>query len=189
MNLRDFSTLHLALGVSLALHAGVLTLRCVDPRRFNRVFEDTPLEVILVNSQSTQPPDKAQAIAQATLAGGGDAETGRATSPLPPSALVSSGDEAEDAQRKLEALQEKQALMLAEVKKQLAALPPPDPKLASDTPEAVAREEKRRQSRQAAGRDRKTHQRRKRPAQEALHQPGHPGRGLRHLLRQPAAQN
>ena len=35
--------------------------------------------------------------------------------------------------------------MLAEVKKQLAALPPPDPKLASDTPEAVAREEKRRQ--------------------------------------------
>lgn len=145
MNLRDFSTLHLALGVSLVLHAGVLTLRFVDPERFNRVFEDTPLEVILVNSQSTQPPDKAQAIAQATLAGGGDAEAGRATSPLPPSALVSSGDEAEDAQRKLETLQEKQALMLAEVKKQLAALPPPDPKIASDTPEAVAREDKRRQ--------------------------------------------
>ena len=83
MNLRDFSTLHIALGVSLALHAGVLTLRFVDPERFNRVFEDTPLEVILVNSQSTQPPDKAQAIAQAALAGGGDAEAGRATSPLP----------------------------------------------------------------------------------------------------------
>lgn len=145
MNLRDFSTLHIALGVSIALHAGVLTLRFVDPERFNRVFQDTPLEVILVNNQSTQAPDKAQAIAQAALAGGGDAETGRATSPLPPSALISSGNEVEDAQRKLEALQEKQALMLAEVKKQLAALPPPDPKLASDTPEAVAREEKRRQ--------------------------------------------
>lgn len=145
MNLRDFSTLHIALGVSIALHAGVLTLRFVDPERFNRVFQDTPLEVILVNNQSTQASDKAQAIAQAALAGGGDAETGRATSPLPPSALISSGNEVEDAQRKLEALQEKQALMLAEVKKQLAALPPPDPKLASDTPEAVAREEKRRQ--------------------------------------------
>lgn len=145
MKLRDFSTLQLALITSLALHAGVLTLRFVDPERFNRVFEDTPLEVILVNSQSTQPPDKAQAIAQAALAGGGDAEAGRATSSLPPSALVSSGDEVEDAQRKLEALQEKQALMLAEVKKQLAALPPPDPQRASDSPEAIAREEKRRQ--------------------------------------------
>ncbi len=145
MNLRDFSTLHIALGVSLAVHAGVLTLRFVDPERFNRVFQDTPLEVILVNSQSTQVPDKAQAIAQAALAGGGAAEAGRATSPLPPSALISSGDEVEDAQRKLEALQEKQALMLAEVKKQLAALPPPDPKMSSDNPEAVAREEKRRQ--------------------------------------------
>jgi len=145
VNLRDFSTLHMALGVSLALHAGVLTLRFVDPERFNRVFQDTPLEVILVNSQSTQAPDKAQAIAQAALAGGGAAEAGRATSPLPPSALISSGDAVEDAQRRLQALQEKQALMLAEVKKQLAALPPPDPKLASDNPEAVAREEKRRQ--------------------------------------------
>lgn len=145
MNLRDFSTLHIALGVSLAVHAGVLTLRFVDPERFNRVFQDTPLEVILVNSQSTQVPDKAQAIAQAALAGGGATEAGRATSPLPPSALISSGDEVEDAQRKLEALQEKQALMLAEVKKQLAALPPPDPKISSDNPEAVAREEKRRQ--------------------------------------------
>jgi shikimate dehydrogenase len=37
-----------------------------------------------------------------------------------------------------------------------------------------------------AGRDREAHQRRERAAQEALHQPGHAGRGLRALLRRPA---
>ena len=67
------STLQLALGVSFAVHAALLTVRFVDPEGFNRVFQDTPLEVILVNAKSTEAPDKAQAIAQASLAGGGDA--------------------------------------------------------------------------------------------------------------------
>jgi protein TonB len=55
------------------------------------------------------------------------------------------GDAAEDAQRKIEAMQEQQTLLLAQLKKQLAALPPPDPKQPSTNAEAVAREEKRRQ--------------------------------------------
>ena len=58
------------------MHAALLTVRFVDPEGFNRVFQDTPLEVILVNSRSGEAPDKAQAIAQANLAGGGDAEQG-----------------------------------------------------------------------------------------------------------------
>ena len=145
MNLRSFSTLQLALGASIAVHAGLLTVRFIDPEGFNRVFQDTPLEVILVNAKSNERPDKAKAIAQASLAGGGDADKGRATTPLPPSALTEMGDAAEDAQRKVEALQEQQSLMLAQVKKLLASLPPPDPKKASDKPEAQAREDKRRQ--------------------------------------------
>ena len=92
MKLRSFSTLHISLGVSIAVHAVLLTVRFVDPEAFNRVFEDTPLEVILVNAKSNEKPDKAKAIAQASLAGGGDAEKGRATSPLPPSALTDVGD-------------------------------------------------------------------------------------------------
>ena len=79
------SALQIALAISVAVHAVLLTVRFVDPERFNRIFEDTPLEVILVNSRSSQAPDKAQAIAQATLAGGGEADRGRATSPLLPS--------------------------------------------------------------------------------------------------------
>ncbi|MCA0211590.1 MAG: TonB family protein [Proteobacteria bacterium] len=145
MNLKNLSTLQIALGASVAVHAVLLTVRFVDPESFNRVFQDTPLEVILVNTRTNERADKAQAIAQASLAGGGEAAKGRATSPLPPSALTEMGDAAEDAQRKIEAMQEQQTLLLAQIKKQLAALPPPDPKQPSTHTEAVAREEKRRQ--------------------------------------------
>ncbi len=145
MNLRSFSTLQLALGASVAVHAVLLTVRFVDPEGFNRVFQDTPLEVILVNAKSTERPDKAKAIAQASLAGGGDAAKGRATSPLPPSALTETGEAAEDAQRRVEALQEQQTLMLAQIKKMLAALPPPEPKDSSHAATNEAREQKRRQ--------------------------------------------
>ncbi len=145
MNLKNLSTLQIALGASVAVHAVLLTVRFVDPESFNRVFQDTPLEVILVNTKTSERADKAQAIAQASLAGGGEAAKGRATSPLPPSALTELGDAAEDAQRKIEAMQEQQTLLLAQLKKQLAALPPPDPKQPSTSTEAVAREEKRRQ--------------------------------------------
>ena len=145
MNWRSFSTLQIALGISVAVHAVLLGLRIVDPEGFNRVFEDTPLEVILVNAKTNEKADKAQAIAQTRLAGGGDAAQGRATSPLPPSALTELGDSAEDAQRKIEAMQEQQMLLLGQVKKMLAALPPPDPKQPTSRPEALAREDKRRQ--------------------------------------------
>jgi protein TonB len=145
VNLKSLSTLQITLGLSVAAHAALLTVRFVDPQAFNRVFEDTPLEVVLVNARSSERPDKAQAIAQVALAGGGEADKGRATSPLPPSALTALGDAAEDAQRKVEAMQEQQMVLLAQVKKMLAALPPPDPKQASDNPQAKAREEKRRQ--------------------------------------------
>ena len=145
MNLRSFSTLQLALGASFAVHAVLLTVRFVDPEGFNRVFHDTPLEVILVNARSNEKPEKAQAIAQAALAGGGDAAKGRATSPLPPSALTELGDAAEEAQKKIDSMQDQQMVMLAQVRRMLAAMPPPDPKQDKNTPEAVAREDKRRQ--------------------------------------------
>ena len=144
MNLKSFSTLQIAVGVSVAVHAGLLTVRLVDPEGFNRVFQDTPLEVVLVNARSNERPDKAQAIAQASLAGGGEAATGRATSPLPPSALTSIGDEAEESQRRIETMQEQQMLMLAQVRQMLAAMPPPDPRQAANSADAREREEKRR---------------------------------------------
>jgi periplasmic protein TonB len=146
VNLRSFSTLQIALGASFAVHAVLLTVRFVDPEGFNRVFQDTPLEVILVNTRTPEKADKtARAIAQTSLAGGGEADRGHATSPLPPSALTEIGDAAEDSQKKIDAMQEQQMLMLSQIKHMLAALPPADPKQPTSDPEAHARETKRKQ--------------------------------------------
>lgn len=139
------STLQLALGVSFAVHAALLTVRFVDPEGFNRVFQDTPLEVILVNAKSTEAPDKAQAIAQASLAGGGDAAQGRATSPLPYAALTTVGDDFEEAQRQLDAMHEQQTLLLAQLRQQVAQMPKTEAQTPSRSSEQAAQELKRRQ--------------------------------------------
>ena len=123
----------------------VLTTHFVDPERFNRVFQDTPLEVILVNARSSEKPDIAKAIAQASLAGGGELAKGRATSPLPPSALTDLGDAAENEQRKLESMQQQQTQLLAQIRKQLASLPLPDPHVPTNDPVQAEREQKRKQ--------------------------------------------
>ena len=143
--LRKFSTLQIALFFSLAVHAALLTVRFVDPEAFNRVFQDTPLEVILVNSRSGEAPVKAQAIAQANLAGGGDADRGRSTSPLPPSALIELGDANEEAHKQIEQLQEAQTQLLAQLRRELAVLPAPDPQNDQGNPQDRAQEERRRQ--------------------------------------------
>ncbi len=143
---RNRSTLSLALGFSVAVHAALMTLKFVSPETFDRVFQDSPLEVILVNAKSNEKPEKAQAIAQSSLAGGGDADKGRATSPLPPSALTEIGEAPEEMVKKNEALQEQQNVMLTQIRKALASMPELDPKTAAQaTPEQQEQEEKRRQ--------------------------------------------
>lgn len=145
MNLKDLSTLQIALGLSVMAHAVLLTVHFVDPESFDRVFQEPPLEVILVNAKSTERPSKAKAVAQASLAGGGDLDKGRATSPLPSSAFTAIGDSTEEAQRQVEAMQAQQMLLMAQVKRQLAAMPLPDPRHQGKPLVNAAREEKRRQ--------------------------------------------
>lgn len=143
--LRSRSTLSIALGVSVAVHAALLTLRIVDPERFDRLFQDTPLEVILVNARSSQAPDQAQAVAQYNLAGGGEAEAGRATSPLPAQMQRAEGDSVDEARRQIEELQQQQEQLLAAVRQELAALPAPDPRREAGNEQAQAEMERRRQ--------------------------------------------
>ena len=133
--LRSLSPLSIALGVSVAVHAVLLSVRFVAPEQFNRVFQDTPLEVILVNAHTQERPEKAQAIAQAALAGGGDAAKGRATSPMPYSAITAIGDDFENRQREIDAMQEQQSVLLTQLRKQLATLPQQDP-----TPQASSKQ-------------------------------------------------
>ena len=146
MKLLPLSTLQIALGVSLAVHAALLTVRLADTQAFNRIMQDNPLDVILVNSDTREPPDKAQAIAQAALAGGGEAQSGRAKSPLPPALLSTEGpDNEQEQERQLREMQEQQHLLLLNVKNMLASLPPDEPRRATLTPEQAQREQKQQQ--------------------------------------------
>lgn len=141
----SLGALQWSLALSVALHAVLLTVRFVHPEAFQRIFQDTPLEVILVNARSDERPDKAQAIAQHALAGGGDAEKGLASSPLPYSALTKMGDDYEDAQRQLDALLIEQMRLLTELRRQLTALPQADPKKVMPGKAPDEHEDKRRQ--------------------------------------------
>ena len=146
--LRSASPLTIALGVSIAVHAVLLSVRFVAPEQFNRVFQDTPLEVILVNAKTPptqERPEKAQAIAQATLAGGGDAAKGRATSPMPYSAMTAVGDDFENRQRQIDAMQEQQAVLLTQLRKQLASLPQQEPTKSAASKQEAQEQERRQQ--------------------------------------------
>ncbi|MBV8604695.1 MAG: energy transducer TonB [Pelomonas sp.] len=138
------SGLQIALLVSASLHAGVLAIRIAAPDTFKRVFEDQPLEVILVNTRSNEAPAKATALAQANLAGGGEVDRGRATSPLPPSKLLEIGEQAEESHAQITQLQQEQQQLLTLVRRELAKLPDPDP-LRRDTAQAQDEAEHRRQ--------------------------------------------
>ncbi|MBQ9577901.1 MAG: TonB family protein [Ottowia sp.] len=144
---RSLSTLQWALAFSVLLHAGLLTVRFVNPEAIERMFRSTELEVVLVNAASDErAPDKPQAIAQVTLAGGGDAkEEGRmVTTPLPATGEDSGGDAlVEERQQRVAELTREQEELLASARAAVAALPRPDPeRLAAGDEEAKAQEER-----------------------------------------------
>lgn len=106
---------------SVVAHAAVLTLRLADPDGFDKMFKDTGLEVILVNARSDQKPEVAKAIAQSSMSGGGQADKGRATSPLQAELRDLEGNAAEDNQKLMDQMQASQNLLLAQLREQIMA--------------------------------------------------------------------
>ncbi len=139
------TVLHWALLLSIGVHAALLGFRFAAPEAFNRVFQDTPLEVILVNARSDEAPAVPQAIAQVSLAGGGEADKGRATSPLPAAPTTEAGESPDEARQRIEELQQQQQQLLAQIRREVAQLPPPDPKRTGGTPRELEQDERRRQ--------------------------------------------
>jgi protein TonB len=122
----NLSALQWALLVSLAIHAGLLSLQLGQPIRPQRLIEDSPLEIVLVNarSRSRELNPKPQALAQSTLIGGGGANaTARARSPLAHSPINQMGQHLDSMEQQVTALQTQQSQLLAQVKAQLAQLP------------------------------------------------------------------
>lgn len=142
--LQRVTRLQWALAISIGVHIALLSLRIAAPAQFDRLFKDTPLDVILVNTRIVaDAPQKAQALAQTQLAGGGEQRSGRAASALPSAATTTAGESSDTLRKQMASLQQQQALLLAQVKDLLAQLPPPQPQKADAKQES--HEEKRRQ--------------------------------------------
>ena len=107
--------LSLAFGISLLVHGVLLAVHFVAPDAFRLKPSDPELEVILVNAKHDKKPVNAEALAQANLDGGGNAERGRAKSPLPDMKRVESGDSVKAAQRRVAELEQQQRKMLAQM--------------------------------------------------------------------------
>lgn len=145
-SLLKLSPLQWALTASLGLHVALGAFRIVAPQEFDRMFQDTPLEVILVNARGQEAPVQAQALAQANLAGGGEAQAQvRATSPLPPSPKLEAGESTEVQHSQINQLQQTQEQLLTQVRRELALLPPPDPQRDKGSEQAREQAERRRQ--------------------------------------------
>ena len=134
MALADRQLLFIAVASSLLLHAALLSIRFVSPDDLQFKPVDRGLEIILVNAADQRAPLKADALAQVNLNGGGNAERGRAKSPLPDLGRTSEGALLEMQRQRVAELEQQQARMLAQLSASKAdhALPRPEPTKATE---------------------------------------------------------
>ncbi|MGS0743316.1 energy transducer TonB [Glaciimonas sp. GG7] len=131
--------LYSAIAISLLMHGGLLAIRFTSPAAIKAKPSDPGLEVILVNAKHQHAPLKAEALAQVNLDGGGNADLGRAKSPLPDMQRIEDGDSLTTAQRRIVELEEKQQQMLSQMQKNAAfsaPAPTPQDKWVDPTPRA-----------------------------------------------------
>ena len=123
MDWRQLNLMQRALLLSIGLHAGLLTLRFASPQAWQMLTQETSLEVTIVNASTGEAPEKAQALAQVSLAGGGAADVGLASSPMAAGLEIQSGDStARATSQEQQNLQNQQSLLLQRVRAQILAL-------------------------------------------------------------------
>lgn len=105
--------MYAAIGFSVLAHAVLLAIRFVPPDAFRIQPADPGLEVILVNAKHAKAPTKAEALAQANLEGGGNADAGRSKSPLPDLRRNDTGETVKAAERRIAQLMQMQKELLA----------------------------------------------------------------------------
>ena len=106
-----------AIGLSLALHAALLSMQFKFPDASRWKSSSAPIEVVLVNARTKDRPAKADALAQANLNRGGTVEENRrAKTPLPVTEPRQPGKDLAEAQRRQRSLEAQQAELLAKAR-------------------------------------------------------------------------
>lgn len=107
----------LAFGVSVLLHGALLSLHFEFPDLKKAFKKDNGLEVVLVNARHARAPDKAEALAQANLDGGGNTDAKKmASTPVPPKDQRKDGDQLVEAKRRVQELEAAQRKLVAQAK-------------------------------------------------------------------------
>ena len=140
---RPSRVLAISVGVSIVLHAVLLTVHFRFPEAIRWNSANQPLEVILVNSKTRDKPSKAKALAQANLDGGGNTEDKRrATSVAPVTNPRDPGRDLAQTQRRQRELEAQQQKLLALNRERGAKVPAESQRQASEeaSPEVSGRE-------------------------------------------------
>jgi protein TonB len=139
-----------ALALSLGAHLAVLAVRFVDPGGHGMSRPDPRLEVVLVNARGDHRPSTPQALAQADLDGGGDADRGRRSSPLPRLGSGHGGETVEALRRTVERLEQEQRELLIRQRASQDALTRVPRQASEPAPTAAARRERQELARMEA---------------------------------------
>ena len=125
---RQDRVLGAAMGLSLALHAALLSVHFKLPESLRGKPSSAPLEVVLVNARTKERPAKAEVLAQSNLNSGGTVdERRRAKTPLPVTEPRNPGKDLADAQRRQRSLEAAQQEMLVQAREAQARVPAPTP--------------------------------------------------------------
>ena len=112
---KEDQRLWVAVGFSFLLHAALLAVKFAPSTNPTSKPLSSGLEIILVNARHDKAPVNAEALAQANLSGGGNAELGRARSPLPNLQQSVDGNHIETQRRKIAELEQQQERMLSQL--------------------------------------------------------------------------
>ncbi len=114
---RQSRVLVASVAVSILLHAILLTVHFRFPEAMRWKSTSQPLEVVLVNSKTRDKPERAKALAQANLDGGGNSDSRqRATSPLPTTKPKDPGRDLAETRRRQRELEAEQQRLLAQAR-------------------------------------------------------------------------
>ena len=113
-----------SVAASILMHAILLSIHFRFPEALRWKSANQPLEVVLVNAKTRDQPDRAKALAQANLDGGGNTDAKRrASSPLPVTNPKEPGRDLAQTQRRRHELEAQQQRLLAQAREARTSVP------------------------------------------------------------------